>query len=431
MKGIKMIVLTIFLNVVLTTHVFAKEDIQHLIDEALPGQKIVVPPGNYEEFLIIDKPLHIIAEGVILTNNALEPAVVIKSDKVTLFGLTVQQRTEQPAIQVEGNENKLYNILIQSEGTGVQLINANFNLLEGLQIERERKMNFAQTNMGRRSGNGIDLFASHENTVKNNTIINQLDGIYIESSVGNTVERNGVFQSRYGFHFMFDENTVLTNNFASLNITGAMLMGSTNLLVTDNIFKRQATHVHSQGLLLYDVHQSMVTRNVFSENLIGTYIERSTNNEIRENRFLGNFVGIQLKRVEDHFISDNDFFTNVIEGRAIDSFDNDVRENYWDTHAGLDFTGNKKSELPFKGDPIFLSLIDRKPPYQILAQSPGLLFLQLLSDMNNETVFQDVAPRIEPIQGLETSKTANNHFLLYFTLMAASIFIILGGLRKK
>nr|WP_194269187.1 NosD domain-containing protein [Anaerobacillus isosaccharinicus]QOY36575.1 right-handed parallel beta-helix repeat-containing protein [Anaerobacillus isosaccharinicus] len=419
------------------TYSFASEKgiIQALIDEAKPGEEITIQAGIYEEVISITKPIKINGEGVMLINTSDDIAIHIKSDHVSLSGLTVVQLTshpESPAILIEGNDNHLSQLTINSLGTSIQLFSANRNLLEHLHIERQNPINFGEANMGSRQGNGFDLFASHENVLKNNTMINLLDGVYIESSRGNIIENNHAIRSRYGYHLMFAEDILLNNNSASLNITGAMIMGSSRVTISNNHFTKQSYHVHSQGLLLYDVHDSVVRGNDFSENLIGLYIERSSKNDVHENKIFANFVGIQLKRVGTHKISHNDFFTNVIQARVTDSEGNHVAENYWDTHTGLDFTGDGKSELTFQADPIFLGLVERKPPYQLLAQSPGLLFVQLLFEMNEEAILKDISPLMEPFsQQITSNKTSTLYdVFLYLSLMVLSIIIIRGGIRK-
>ncbi|WNF36735.1 NosD domain-containing protein [Bacillaceae bacterium IKA-2] len=417
------------------TSVSAQSELQSLIDQASPGDEVVLPEGVYEEELVITKPLKIIGDGVTLKNSQSEVAIHIKSDQVYLTGLTVIHENDGPnstAILIEGNDNIIKHLIIRSIGIGVILNEAHRNYLEQLQIERDKPVNLADTSMGSRQGNGIDLFGSHDNVLHNNTMINLLDGVYLESSRGNIVEFNNVTNSRYGFHLMFTENTTLSNNSASQNITGAMVMGTSGTTITFNNLSKQHYHVHSQGLLLYDVHDATIQGNIVSENLIGIYIERSSNNIVFENKVLANFVGLQLNKVENHDIYHNDFYTNVVQARVTDSPTNRVSENYWDTHAGLDFTGDGKSELAFSADPIFLSLVEKKPPYQLLSQSPGLLFLDLLLDKNEAGILRDSSPLMEPYQQQLTfiQEKYTYDIFVYLFLIGLSITIILGGIRR-
>jgi len=434
-KSFLFFIIFICLNSLLYSPASAQGDIQAIIDQAKPGEEVVVPKGTYEEMLIITKPLKIIADGVVLKNSQYKVAIHIKSDQVYLSGLTVIHENTSPdsvAILIEGNDNIIKHITVRSLGIGVMLNGAHRNYLEHLKVERENPINLADTSMGSRQGNGIDLFASHDNVLHNNTLINLLDGIYIENSSGNIVEFNNVIRSRYGFHLMFTERTTLANNSASQNITGAMVMAASGTMISFNNFSKQHYHVHSQGLLLYDVHDATVQGNIVSENLIGIYIERSSNNLISENKVLANFVGLQLKKVDNHDFFHNDFYTNVVQARVTDSSENSVKENYWDTHAGLDFTGDGKSELAFYADPIFLSLIDRKPPFQLLSQSPGLLFLDLLLDKNEAGILQDHTPLMEPHKQQLTFIEAESKYdiFVYLFLIAISIIIIVGGIRR-
>lgn len=429
-------IILIFISLLTPSHtlVAAQGTLQAMIDQAQPGDEVILPEGIYEEELIITKPLKIIGAGVTLKNNQREVSIHIKSDQVSLIGLTIiheNTNLNSAAVLIEGSDNIISRLTVSSLGIGVSLNNAHRNYLDHLQIQRDKPINLADTNMGSRQGNGIDLFASHENVLHNNTMINLLDGIYIESSRGNIVEANNVTRSRYGFHLMFTENTTLNNNSAIQNITGAMVMEASGTTISFNNFSKQHYHVHSQGLMLYDLDDATIKGNIVSENLIGIYIERSSNNLVFENKVSANFVGLQLKKVEDHEFFHNDFYSNVVQARVTDSTTNQVSENYWDTHAGLDFTGDGKSELAFSADPIFLSLIEKKPPYQLISQSPGLLFLNLLLDKNETGVLQDPTPLMEPHQQLTFIKgKGTNDIFIYLFLIGLSFTIILGGIRR-
>lgn len=425
--------LLIFLFIIAPNGIRAEISIQGLIDQAQPGDELIIPTGIYYETLRITKPLTIAGEGVTLYNNNDELTVHIQANHVSFKGFTIyHSHSQSPAVLVEGDDNSINDVHINSHGTSLQLLGANRNELQQILIEREQPLNLAETNMGNRNGNGIDLFNSHNNVIRNNTLINQLDGIYIESSNGNKIEYNKIYHSRYGFHFMFVEDTLLESNEASFNITGAMIMGSSNLKIINNVFSKQSYHVHSQGLLLYDVHLATVKGNLLSENVIGLYLERSNENQITQNKLKANFVGIQIKRAESNDIYFNDFFTNVIGARVTESELNDVRENYWDTLSGLDFTGNGRSDLPFQSDPIFLSLVERKPPYQILSQSPGLLFLDMLLDFNDEAILKDSAPLMGPHSDLKgtVTKPPTHELFLYLFMVGVSITLLYGGIRK-
>ncbi|MFN7249475.1 MAG: nitrous oxide reductase family maturation protein NosD [Anaerobacillus sp.] len=420
-------------TICLSSPTAANVSISELIIQAEPGEKIIIPEGTYEEVVIVTKPLEIIAEGVSIINHSDESAIQILSDLVSITGITVQQNSHSPAIVIDGNDNRLNKLKIINLGIGIKLNQSSRNVIENSHIERNHQHNLPEpaTSTDNQLGNGIDLYGSHDNILRNNTLINQLDGYYIVSSLRNIIENNNVTHSRYGFHLMSADGTELNNNYASNNITGTLAMNSANLKIINNTFVKQNYHVHSQGLMIYDVNESIFKGNLLAENIIGISVDRSSNNNISENKLQANFVGFQIESSMNNAIIHNDFFTNVIQARTTDSNQNIVRLNYWDTHTGLDFTGNGVSELAFQADPIFLNLVDKQPPYQLLAQSPGMLFLQLLFDMDDTKILKDTAPLMEAYsKPVLVSKSASPYdVLMYVSLAFGSILLIIGGRR--
>ena len=80
----------------------------------------------------------------------------------------------------------------------------------GIKLDQANDVNILDSEiLGRRQGNGIDLWKSNRNQFKNFTISNVSDGIYLEQSNGNTLHSNKIENSRYGMHLMFSNDNVL------------------------------------------------------------------------------------------------------------------------------------------------------------------------------------------------------------------------------
>src|SRR5512136_1379769 len=66
----------------------AGQDIQSAITRAIPGDTIIVDPGNYAPFEI-DKPLSIKANGAIIRAGVQKAGLISSSDNVSVSGFSI------------------------------------------------------------------------------------------------------------------------------------------------------------------------------------------------------------------------------------------------------------------------------------------------------------------------------------------------------
>lgn len=402
--------------------------LQQIVDEANPGDTIVLTEENYLGPVVIDKVLHIQgSDHVLLTNDTPEAAIVIQADGVVLQGLGIKQNvvSESAAIEVNADEVVLKNLSIQTKGFGILLRDADRGTIYHNSISwlRTRNIKIGQ------KGNGIDLYNSHNSTIEQNKIENMRDGIYLENSRQLKILNNQLIGSRYGIHCMYIDGSQIIGNLGEYNITGAMVMGVRDLLVSNNSFLKQSKNVNSQGILLYDVQRSVIEKNVVEGNRVGLYIESSKENQLRENSILRNFIGIQFVHAESNKIHDNGFISNVIEAEATDSRANEIERNYWDSAQGLDLNKDGISEIPYTINPFYQELISKTPAFQLFFQSPGMTFLSSMYTNNQESWTKDSSPLMKmnvdsiskpPLTSHEKGKISETTFML----LIASILLI-------
>jgi nitrous oxidase accessory protein len=368
--------------------------LQELIDRVEAGQTVRVPAGEYEGPAVIDKPLRLLAEGdVRLVHRGPQPALHITADDVEVRGLAVDDRERRDAgtVLVEADRVRLADLAIRSASRAVRLVGADDGEILDSAIE------WAGGNVPvSRRGNGIDLFASHRNRIAGNTIAGMHDGIYVESGDGNAVENNRVDRSRYGIHLMYTGGTIVRGNAGAQNITGIMAMTSQDLEVTGNTLIKQHENVHSQGILLFDVSDSLFAENTVEGNRVGFYVEESRGNRIVANEIRQNYIGVQMISANGNLLERNVFAGNVADAEAVDSGGNEVRENHWDAFLGLDADGDGRSDLPNPVNPFFLKLTESVPAFQLFFRSPGMVFLEGLYASGRDGWLLDAAPLMEP-----------------------------------
>ena len=414
---------------VIPEDVNAKEKtIQDQIDKAKSGDIIKIKKGEYEENIVIDKPIHVAgAKDVVFIGEDTGPVITVASDNVVIENIHIKQQDNHhtsPAVLVTGHHNILQKMNIVTNHYGIQLHEANHNLLSFIHIAGDK-----QTPIKDRQ-HGIDLWKSHQNEIRHSSMKDVQDGIYAEKSDGTILSNNTVFHSRYGYHLMFTKNTVLEQNIAYENISGMMIMGTNGTVVKNNTLKNNYENPQSLGLLLFDTDSASIIDNTIIDNRIGIFMENAKNSDITKNNIRGNYVGMQFKEANHNKIKDNAFVANVIQAQAKDST-NQMNHNYWGDHFGLDITGNKKSDISYKVDPFFLHITNEYPPFQLLFQSPGMVFLEQLIHTPEDENIKDSSPLME--NPLPTTGSMNEKqwllFIFSLVIFIFSVIIIYMGVK--
>lgn len=406
--------------------------LQDLVDKAGPGERIVLPEGTYRGPVHIDKRLVIEAlEQVVLVNDHPAPAIFIQADGVVIQGIRIIQKQggdESTAVSVQADGVMLKELEIRTRGYGIQLRDAHGGALEGNYIAWDRSQ--GPSTLGEK-GNGIDLYKSSNNLIEQNVIVNMRDGIYLDNSKDLMIADNRIFGSRYGIHCMYVDGTEIVGNVGENNITGAMIMGVRDVIVSSNSFAEQRSNVNSQGILLYDVRDSLVEKNVLEGNRVGIYLERSRQNELSYNSISRNFVGMQFVSAEDNLIHYNDFVGNVIEAEATKSESNQLHQNFWDMAALLDLNDDGVSELSYAINPFYRNLITRIPAFQLFFQSPGIHFLSTMAEQDRQGWTIDPSPGMKlnmPRMDLDAGADNNSLPEGTFLIIVASMLLLVSGL---
>ncbi|WP_179281074.1 nitrous oxide reductase family maturation protein NosD [Paenibacillus sp. XY044] len=348
-------------------------ELQEIINRSDSNQTVVLPPGTYQGPISINKRITLQGEGVTLINDSQEPAVSIQSDGVVLQGIQIEHQGsgESAGILIGSNHVTIKNTSIHTRGYGIMLRDSNQSVIQNNRISWIK----SDAAHPESKGNGIDLYNSHSIQVINNVISYVRDGIYMEKGRNETVKGNEISFSRYGVHCMYIGDSQVTGNVGQSNFTGAMVMVVTNSNITNNSFRMQSGNVYSQGIFLYDVRSTYVSKNQVAENRVGIYMENATENEIEDNTLSRNFIGIQMINATENGIRRNHFLTNVIEASAKDSKNNQMDENYWDSFQGIDLTKDGASDIPYAINPFYQGVVSVNSAYQLFFQSPGMTFL--------------------------------------------------------
>ncbi|GAB2562076.1 nitrous oxide reductase family maturation protein NosD [Gracilibacillus alcaliphilus] len=408
-----------------------EKSIQQQMKESQVSETIKLSEGEYEESIVIDKPIHLVGdENATLLQKGSNPAITIKSNNVIIENLNVKHiatDSKAPAILINGDDNVLNEINILTNSYGIQLGQANANILSNVSIVGNENESIKNRK------HGIDLWESHDNEIYDTQIKYVQDGIYIEKGNENKIHRNIISHSRYGTHLMFTKNTELMENESFENISGMYIMGDEGTVAKHNILRNNQKNIQSLGLYIFDTTGATISENSIVNNRIGFLIESASDNKLAFNKVQGNYIGMQFKRAENNDIVNNSFVANVVQGQATESSDNNTNQNYWGDHLGLDITGNQTSDLTYNVDPFFLNITREYSPFQLLFQSPGMVFLEQLISTPVDQQLVDVSPLMENPLAASDNQPVNQGtiFLCCMSLLIISIFIIYLGVRKN
>lgn len=370
-------------------------DVQQLIDDVPAGEVITLDTGVYEGPIVIDKPLTLRGTGEVIIRSSGDDAVMtVNSDKVIIQHITLLDEREQPdsaSLMMSGNHHLIEHVNIKTHRAGIRLNQVSHSQLRHVTISK-----LDSPSATSRRGHGIDLWESHDNDIAHSTISGMMDGIYVERSHRNVIHHNEVTHSRYGYHFMFSDENELTDNTAAHNVSGAMVMGVKRATVRGNVLVEQSLTVNALGLLLYNTHDTVVEANRLTDNRLGLFVEASHNNTITDNELSRNFVGLELLKSHDNAFHNNAFIANVVQAQAIESADNVVQGNFWDDAEGIDLHGRGVSDLPYRVNPLFLTLADAMPAIQVFFASPSLQIFETFMHSPSKEWFSDEQPLLSP-----------------------------------
>jgi len=288
--------------------------IQDAIDNASSGDTIIVFSGTYKETLTIDKQLYLMGieeneEGIpIIDAEGYEYAVCINADSCLFQGFKVINSSKNDfifaCIKVMSDNNELRNNTIMDSYNGIWLTNSNNNFLSNNNIS---KSNF-----------GVFLLESSNNTIINNLI--------------NTTRMN-INSSNGGIYTWYhSNNNIIFNNTLECDFNGDGIIISESLRnkISNNTISSYSTSDRNDtifpifqygfnGILLqlYS-HNNEVINNNISGYFTASQIWNSNENLFTQNYISNNLMGLYLYKSHKNIITHNNFINNTF---PLDIFD--------------------------------------------------------------------------------------------------------------
>lgn len=375
--------------------------LQEAIDQAPEGSILKLPAGRYRGSVVINKPLTIIGkeDGVIIDGGGNGTVITIENSFVTLKNLKIvgsgsMSHTLDAAILIKNAEQcEVSHCTIDDCLFGIDMQMTHHSLIQNNTISSK------DLELGLR-GDGLRLWYSHDNIIRNNRLIHSRDMV-VWYSHSNLIEANYGEYNRYSLHFMYAGKNIVKNNTYKHNSVGIFFMYSQDTTATGNLIQSSlgATGI---GIGLKDVSNFTIQNNTILYCAQGIYIDRSpfepdTHNWIEGNHVLYNAEALHFhSKSEENRIKNNTIMGNiediVNDSRGSRTDQNEIAGNYWDNYTGFDRDGNSIGDTPHKVYQYADQLWVYNPNIKFFYGSPIMSLLNFLAKL---------APFSEPIFLLE------------------------------
>lgn len=350
------------------------------------GGRVLVTAGTYrEQAIMVERPVEIVGIGLPSIEADGEHGILtIVADDVTVRGLRLAHVAtsyveDRAAIRVQNARGcRLLDNRVDDAFFGIYLAN-----VTGCRIERNvlHATHMTETS----SGNGIHLWTSRDVVIADNTAQGFRDGIYFEFVHGTLVERNlSEGNLRYGLHFMYSDDCRYLGNVFRRNGSGVAVMYTKRVEMTGNRFESN-WGAASYGLLLKEISDAKVERNVFYHNTTGLVADGANRIVADRNDFIENGWAVKLDAsTVDGAMTRNNFIANTFDVASNSREPSTVfAGNYWDAYRGYDLNRDGVGDVPFRPVRLFSMIVEQHEPALLLLRSG---FVELL----------DMAERVLP-----------------------------------
>ncbi|MBK6912543.1 MAG: nitrous oxide reductase family maturation protein NosD [Ignavibacteriales bacterium] len=378
------------------THIYVEKNstinsIGKALSLAKDGDEIIVKSGiYYESGIVINKSIKLTGKDLpVISGDKKNEIFTITSDNVTITGFTIKNAgvnylKENAAIRLSNVRNcRIEKNIFVNNFFGIYLSKSSNILIKNNKISSNGK---SETS----SGNGIHLWYSESVSIIGNEIEGHRDGIYFEFSKHCFVKNNYSKKNlRYGLHFMFSDSCSYIENTFENNGAGVAVMYTKNISMLGNRFINN-WGAASFGVLLKDLTDCLIAKNIFDKNTNGLYLEGCSRITIEHNDFIQNGWALKLMaNSQDNFFFENNFIANSFDVLTNSSQNfNLFKRNYWSNYNGYDLDKNGIGDEPYRPVKMFSVLVERQQAALILVHS---LFIDLLD------IAESVVPSLTPI----------------------------------
>jgi nitrous oxidase accessory protein len=367
------------------------KSLSHVVEIAVSGDTITVESGTYyEHSIVIDRAVTIIGHDnpVFDAQNKKNEILIVAHDNVHISGLVfknvaVSFLNDLAAIKVK---NSSYGSINNN-----RFENCFFAIYLGYASHYEVKDNVVRAYFVEEAsaGNAIHAWKGDHLEISGNLLTGHRDGIYFEfvddSHITNNISRNNL---RYGLHFMFSNRDSYNGNTFENNGAGVAVMFSKKIQMHNNKFRKNQGGA-SYGMLLKEISEGSISKNLFEDNTIGIMAEGASRLTIAKNVFISNGKAIDMKGNSlDNKVEANNFVANTFAVVTNSQHNlNTYSHNYWSAYSGYDLDRDGIVDTPYFPVSLFGRITNQIPSANLMIHS---FFVNLLEGA--EKIFPEIIP---------------------------------------
>ncbi len=242
-------------------------------------------------------------------------------------------------------------IQITDNGQGLLLAHTNNSLVEecsfannqyGVTMFSSWNNSISDNSITQNSQFGVEVDSlSAANSISSNNISHSLRGINLEPhTFGNLISRNNINHNfEKGIELFGVSNNTISDNTITYNGNGIVVSDSSyNEITGNNITQNQVFGIVMQ-LYDYGCFNNTISFNIFNaHSRQGIHIEDSNNTIVLSNNITNNLLsGIYLRRSWGGLIYENNFVNNTVNvntAGCANAWDNGTTGNFWDNYNG-------------------------------------------------------------------------------------------------
>ena len=352
-------------------------ELEAVLSRAVAGDVLKLQPGIHPGPISLDLRVRLEGSpGAVLEGPGTGTALTLTADGIVVSGLTIRgsgadlAQDEAVVLIAEAHDVTVEGCRVEARAFGIYLQAGGGHRILDNEILGDTSLKVA------RRGNGIHLWKTEHNEVRDNRLVEVRDGVYLSFAHDNVIHGNRGTGLRYGIHYMYSERNVLTENRFAECTGGIALMFSMRNRIENN----EAIDNRDFGILCQQIEHSHLEGNRVAGNGRGFYLENSAINRFVGNRLEGNGVGAYLTAGSEQ----NAFTGNRFDGNLVQVFEDHAgdnaffelgRGNFWSDYAGFDWNGDGVGETPYQLQTAASALMARRPVARWFWMSPALALL--------------------------------------------------------
>ncbi len=374
------------------------------LETAQAGDILRLSQGTYYGPIIIDVPLTLIGDGVVIDGREIGSTITVTVPDVTIEGLTIIGSGSggdglDAGITLTKRANRA---VIRGNTLLGNLIGIDVHGAKDSLVERNIIVGRQDARMNDR-GNGIYIWNAPGTRVVGNDVRYGRDGVFVNTSKNNEFIGNRFRDLRFAVHYMYANNSVVSGNTSEGNHLGFAIMYSDNVRIEGNLSDGDRDH----GIMMNYTNKSEIVDNTIRQVRDKcVFIYNAHKNTFAGNRFEGCGIGIHFTAgSERNEMSGNAFVGNRTQVKYVGSkwvdWSVDDNGNYWSDHAAFDLNGDGIADSAYRPNDIMDHVLWTQPAAKALLGSPAVQLIRWSQSAFPATLpggVIDRAPLMQPVR---------------------------------